>query len=126
MRLLLDEMHAPAVAVELRRLGHDVLAVKERGEWTGLPDSELLLTAASDERAIVTENVKDFASLHKSITAAVQRHAGVVFTHSRRFPRGAGDYVPELAEALDMFLREHAAAFGEAEPFIWWLERHER
>ena len=126
MRLLLDEMHAPAVAVELRRLGHNVLAVKERGEWTGLPDSELLLAAAAEERAIVTENVKDFAALHKSITAAGQRHAGVVFTHSRRFPRGAGDYVQELAEALDSFLREHAAAFGESEPFIWWLERDER
>jgi len=126
VRLLLDEMHAPAVAVELRRLGHDVLAVKERGEWTGLPDGELLLAATSDGRAIVTENVKDFASLHKSITAAGQRHAGVVFTHSRRFPRGAGDYVQELAEALDIFLREHAAAFGESEPFIWWLERDER
>ncbi|WP_420440689.1 DUF5615 family PIN-like protein [Candidatus Poriferisodalis sp.] len=56
MRLLLDEMHAPAVSVELRRLGHDVLAVKERGEWTALPDSKLLLAAASEDRALVVEH----------------------------------------------------------------------
>ncbi len=29
MRLLLDEMHSPAVATRLRALGHDVMAVKE-------------------------------------------------------------------------------------------------
>ncbi len=63
-------MHAPAVAAELRLLGHDVVAVKERSELVGLPDAELFITAISDGRAIVTENVKDFAALYKPNIAA--------------------------------------------------------
>ena len=125
MRLLLDEMHAPAVAAELRRLGHDVVAVKERSELIGLPDAGLLLAATSDERAVVTENVKDFAALHKTAVAAAQRHSGVIFTHSRRFPRGAGDHVQTLVQALAAFLTERAAALGDAESFVWWLENAE-
>ena len=123
MKLLLDEMHAPAVAVELRRLGHDVVAVKERPELVGLADADLLGAAAADQRAIVTENVKDFAVLHQTSTAAGQSHWGLLFTHARRFPRGAGDHVQTLVNALAEFLSEQAAVLGDAESFIWWLDR---
>ena len=36
MKLLLDEMHAPAVAARLRDRGHDAVAVKERADLIGL------------------------------------------------------------------------------------------
>lgn len=123
MKLLLDEMHAPAVAVELRRLGYDVVAVKERSELVGLADADPLRAAAADRRAIVTENVKDFAALHQSGTASGQPHAGLLFTHPRRFPRGAGDHVQTLVSALAEFLPEQAAVLDDAESFIWWLDR---
>lgn len=123
MKLLLDEMHAPAVAAELRRLGHDVIAVKERAELIGFPDADLWRVATVDRRVIVTENVKDFAALHKAATAAGQPHAGVIFTHSRRFPRGAGSHLQTLVAALAAFLSEHGAALDGAESFVWWLER---
>ena len=123
MKLLLDEMHAPAVAVELRRLGHDVVAVKERPELVGLADSDLLAVAGADRRVIVTENVKDFAALHKTGTVAGRSHWGLLFTHPRRCPRGAGDHVQSLVNALAEFLSEQAAVLGEAESLIWWLDR---
>ena len=123
MRLLLDEMHAPVVAAELRRLGHDVIAVKERAEMAGSADAELLRVAASDQRAVVTENVKDFAALHKSFLATGNVHAGIVFTHARRFPRRADDYVQTLVTALAAFLSEHDSALDYAWSFVWWLER---
>ncbi len=123
MKLLLDEMHAPAAAVGLRRLGHDVVAVKERPELVGLADADLLRAAAADRRAIVTENVKDFVALHLTGTASGRSHAGLLFTHPRRFPRGAGDHVHTLVNALVEFLSEQAAVFGDAESFIWWLDR---
>ena len=119
-------MHAPAVAAEPRLLGHGVLAVKERGELAGLPDVELPLAATSDGRAIVTENVKDFAALHKSIIATGQRHSGVVITHSRRFPRWAGDHVPTLIDALGQFFAEQGGALDDVESLVWWLERAQR
>lgn len=122
MRLLLDEMHAPAVAVALRRHGYDVVAVKERAELEGLPDPQLLRAAKLDERAVVTENVKDFAALHKASLSTGQPHAGLVFTLSNRFPRSAGDHVQVLVQALEEFLSEEAAVFGGVESFVWWLE----
>lgn len=123
MRLLLDEMHAPAVAAHLRNRGHDAVAVKERADLIGLPDEELLRAATADHRAVVTENVKDFAALHRRISAAGQRHTGLVFTHPRRFPRSARNHVRVLADALAVLLDEHGAMLSDVESFIWWLER---
>jgi nucleoside-diphosphate-sugar epimerase len=122
VKLLLDEMHAPAVAERLRAMGHDVVAVKERPELIGRADADLLAAAAAEGRAIVTENVKDFAVLHRLWAAAGQVHAGMVFTHPRRFPRGAGDHIRRLGDALARFLDDVAASLRRAEPFTWWLD----
>ena len=122
MKLLLDEMHAPRVAARLRDRGHDAIAVKERAELIGMPDEELLRAATVDERAVVTENVKDFAPLHRYITAAGQRHSGLIFTHPRRFPRSAPDHVQVLAAALSTFVVEHGPMLDDVESFVWWLE----
>jgi len=126
VRLLLDEMHAPSVAALLRDLGHDAIAVKERGDLMGMPDEDLLRAATADGRAVVTENVKDFAVLHRRIAAEGQRHMGLVFTHPRRFPRGGRNHVRALADALSVFIRKHGSALSDAESFVWWLERADR
>ena len=118
----MDEMHAPAVAAALRQSGYDAVAVKERAELQGLADPKLLRAATLDERAVVTENIKDFAALHKTSLSAGQPHGGLVFTRSHRFPRWAGDHVQVLVEALEEFLSEQAAVLGGAESFVWWLE----
>ena len=122
MRLLLDEMHAPRAAARLRDRGHDAVAVKERAALIGMSDEDLLQAATVDERAVVTENVKDFAPLHQHISAAGQRHAGLIFTHPRRFPRSAPDHVRVLADALGAFLAEHGPMLDDADSFLWWLE----
>ena len=122
MKLLLDEMHAPAVAAELRGRGHDAVAVKERPEMIGLPDRELLVAASAEGRALVTENVKDFAVLHTSMAAVGENHAGLVFTHPRRFPRHARNHVAKLAAALAQFVDAEVGTLREVESFVWWLE----
>ena len=122
MKLLLDEMHAPAVAARLRASGHNAVAVKERPEMIGLPDRELLVLASAEGRALVTENVKDFAALHTSTLVAGERHAGLVFTHPRRFPRHARNHVAVLADALAQFVEANARRLRDVESFVWWLE----
>jgi len=126
VKLLLDEMHAPGVAALLRDLGHDAIAVKERADLIGLPDDDLLRAATADGRAIVTENVKDFAVLHRRITADGRRHVGLIFPHPRRFPRGGRNHVRVLAEALAAFVSTHGLTLSDAESFVWWLERDDR
>jgi predicted nuclease of predicted toxin-antitoxin system len=126
VKLLLDEMYAPAVAALLRDWGHDAIAVKERADLIGLPDEDLVRIATADDRAVVTENIRDFARLNLLFSARGQPPSGLVFTLSRRFPRFAQNYVQVLADALASLLSEHGAILDDVESFVWWLERADR
>jgi predicted nuclease of predicted toxin-antitoxin system len=126
VKLLLDEMHAPAVATELRARGYDAVAVKERPELVGVSDHELLVAATAEGRTVVTENVKDFVALSQRGAAAGDQHAGLVFTHPRRFNRAARNYAQTLSQALGLFVDEHASTLEEVDSFVWWLERANR
>jgi predicted nuclease of predicted toxin-antitoxin system len=80
LKLLLDEMLSPAIAEELRRRGHDTVAIAERADWCGLADSDLLSLGRSEGRAIVTKNIRDFRPLAaEAMLGGGPGHAGVVF-----------------------------------------------
>ena len=126
MKLLLDEMYAPGVAALLRDWGHDAVAVKERRDLIGLSDQHLLETATAEGRAVVTEDVYDFAALDRRISTARQRHSGLVLAHPRRFPRTVRNHARVLADALAALLSEHGSRLNDADSFVWWLERPDR
>ncbi|MGH9243072.1 MAG: DUF5615 family PIN-like protein [Acidimicrobiales bacterium] len=126
VKLLLDEMHAPAVAADLRGRGCDAVAVKERPELIGISDHEVLVAATAEGRAVVTENVKDFAALAQRWAAAGEHHGGIVFTHPRRFRRAARNHVRVLSEALVQFIDKRSSALQKVESFVWWLEESKR
>lgn len=64
VRLYADEQF-PRIATEyLRSLGHDVLTVQEAGN-AGKSDPEVLAFAIADNRAILTQNRRDFVRLHR-------------------------------------------------------------
>ena len=110
MRLLLDEMYAPAIAVELRVRGHDVVSVHESTSpaLVGAPDEEVLAAAQVEERALVTENVRDYRPLEVALIASGGHHAGIVYTSNRQFPRGHPATTGRLVLALDALLRERS------------------
>ena len=122
MKLLLDEMHTPAVAEALRGRAIDAIAVTERDDLRGLSDVDLLHAATAEGRAVVTENIKDFAVLHRRVSATGEKHSGLVYTHPRRFPRSAPNHVRVLADALTEFVDMHEP---DIESFVWWLESGE-
>lgn len=66
MKLLLDEHLSPTIAEELRRRGHDVVAVIEVG-LRQQPDVALLAWAVDESRAVVTANYADFRALHAAL-----------------------------------------------------------
>lgn len=123
-RLLLDEMHAPALAVELVRRGHDVLAVAAEPEWRALSDDELFHRCAPGGaaplagRRVVTENVKDYRPLLLRAEESGLPTAGTLFTSSRRFPRSRRNPAP-LIEALHAWLTRPDAA---RRPLEDWLD----
>ena len=96
--LLLDEMFSPAIAKQLRRRGHDVLALVADPELRALSDPEVYAWASEHGRRVVTENVKDFRPLLASGTGS-----GVLFTSARTFPRSRHHLGP-LIDALDGWL----------------------
>lgn len=120
MRLLLDEHYPVGIAAELRGRGHDVVEVAERSDLAGLDDRSLIAAAARERRAIVTENVRDFAVLFREILRAGEEHHGIVVVFSRAFPR-AGQGVGAIIRALDSLLASRPAADALVNQ-VRWLE----
>jgi Domain of unknown function (DUF5615) len=103
-RLVLDEMFSPAIAAALRELGHDVLAVAERGELRAMSDEELFAWATAHSRWVLTENVRDFRPILLRALQADSAVAGILGTSNRAFPRSRKNPGP-LIQALDAWLR---------------------
>jgi predicted nuclease of predicted toxin-antitoxin system len=104
VRLLLDEMWPPEAARQLRRRGHDVMAVAERPELRGKPDEVVFSAAQAEGRAVVTENVADYLPLAAARTQAGQAHFGLILTSNRRYPRQEPRTLGRLVAALDELL----------------------
>lgn len=115
--LLLDEMHAPAVAAALRGRGHDVIAVAERPDLRAMADADLFVWAGLGSRRLVTENVKDFHRLFLRAEGSTRTTAALLYTSSRAFPRSRRDHRP-LVDALDAWLCHPDAARRPAEDWL--------
>jgi hypothetical protein len=111
MRLCLDEHYSGRIATDLRALGHDVHCVKERSELVSLSDEELLAVMTSERRALLTENVADFAPIIQRLVTAGESHYGIIYTSHRTMPR-ARNTIGVYVKALDVLLRRYP---GEAD-----------
>ncbi len=108
MRLLLDEHYSPEIARQLRARGHEVVAVAERADLVGLSDEELLRRMAQEQRAIMTNNVKDFVPLTSRALLEGSDHYGLLLTSDKSMPR-RNDAIGRVVDALDTFLQCHKA-----------------
>jgi predicted nuclease of predicted toxin-antitoxin system len=112
VKLLLDEMISPRVARELRAFGHDVQAIKaDRADLEAASDRDVLLRAAAERRALVTNDVLDFGLLHGQLLAAGEEHYGIVFTNDATMPRNKAS-ITLWVKALKAFLE--ASPAGDA------------
>lgn len=108
MRLLLDEMIAAIVAEQLRDRGHDVVAVQDPDQHhlRGIDDCLLLDHAATERRAVVTDNVADLFACHQQRLDRQRPHSGMLLFTNDTFPRHrhaafVGKLVSALLEELD-------------------------
>lgn len=108
MKLLLDEMYPATIAEQLRARGYDVVSIHDPDyrQLEGSPDKEIFATAASEARALVTENVPDFRRLEADALARGGPSPLLVFTTNRQFPRGEPAKTGRLVLALDSLLTE--------------------
>jgi hypothetical protein len=100
-RLYADEHFPVAIVFVLRRLGHDVITVRETGlskMGEGTPDELVLQFAAQQRRIVVTFNERDFRRLH-GLNA---RHSGIVCC-----PEPAAASAKKVARQIDRFLKKN-------------------
>jgi hypothetical protein len=119
VKLLLDEMYPGHLARTLRERDADAEGVDERSPLRGLSDEELLVVAAREGRAVVSENVADFMRLYGEWGAAERRHSGIVIALSSRFSRTPAGYealVNSLAELCAQ--RPEDGALADAVHFL--------
>lgn len=100
VRLLLDEHYASGVADQLNARGHDVISVVADPELRSRSDVELFRWAGTERRRIVTENIKDFRPLLLMAYSAGTEAAQLLLVSPRRFPRGGGNRMNVIVEAL--------------------------
>jgi len=103
--LLLDEMFSDAIAEQLRTQGHDVISVVANPALVALPDEQILAHAATDGRALVTANIKDFVPLDARYRTAGQVHHGLVLVSAKTFPQNRA-FAAAIATALEALLAD--------------------
>ncbi len=94
---LIDEMFPVAAAALLRgSYGHDAVHVAEAG-LRAAEDAHVAAVARGEGRAVVTENVADFAA---------ERDVVLVFVLKKNLPTGGGQ-AAALAKVLDLWAQDH-------------------
>ena len=103
MRFLLDEMFPRAAAAVLRDpFDHDAMDVDEVG-LSGADESEVATFARCEHRAVVTENVSDYAPEPDLV---------LVCALKRKLPSG-GAQAPALADLLDRWAKDNRDPYVE-------------
>jgi hypothetical protein len=118
LRLLLDEQHDPRIAKLLRNDGLDVIAVAEGRDLREMVDADVLAMAIAEGRCVVTEDVRDFVTLHRRLLDNGRTHYGIVLTSPRRFPRRRKAH-RQLLAALRSLLRTHSSDDALRDQLIW-------
>ena len=95
------------IAAELRTRGHDAMAVKrDRPDLERQPDGTVLAAATAEQRAVVTNNVRDFRVAHERVLARGETHYGVIYTFYGSLPRNRAA-ISLWVTTLELFLSTH-------------------
>lgn len=105
MKALLDENLSPRIAEMLHGRGHDVVAVVERAELAGGSDRRVVEAAALEQRAVITDAIKDFRPLVAERLARGQGHGGLILLPAVRTRTRAA--VAAIVEAVSTIMGEH-------------------
>jgi hypothetical protein len=107
--LLADEHFDVRACSHLRKLGHDVLlvrAVNLSKSGDGWSDQQVLEYAISTDRALITDNIRDFRLLHN----VMHWHAGII---ACAFNRDARAKAKRIDRAIREFLQAHGSLAGQ-------------
>jgi hypothetical protein len=114
VRLLLDEMWTPTIALELHKRDFDVIAIGEpayAGRYAGISDDDVFARAQDDGRVVVTDNIADYEQARRDWESRGRAHHGLVYALNPSFNRHRGERViGQMVNALAHFLVSPDAA----------------
>jgi hypothetical protein len=116
VKALLDEQLSPQIAALLRQAGLDVEAVADRADLVGRNDTVIFEAAGRENRAVVTNNIKDFRPLAAQWLAEGRVHAGLILLPSARTRTSAATTL--LAERIAGILRDNPDGLASGERWI--------
>jgi hypothetical protein len=116
VKALLDEQLSPQIARILRERGFDVEAVCEHSDLAEAPDGEVLDAVTREQRAVVTNDVKDFRPLAAERLASGQGHAGLILVPANR--DRSRDAMGALADAIEALMLAHPEGIDGSECWI--------
>ena len=97
-QLYANENFPLRVVEALRRLGHDVLTVREASlDNQRIGDAEVLAYAVAEGRAVITINRRDFIRLHRQQPA----HHGIIVCTEDADTEGQAQRIDEAIRAAD-------------------------
>ena len=119
VRIFLDaHLSSRAIAAPLREQGHDVRCADEDAALEGLDDEPLLARATSDQRVLVTANVKDFVPILADWAGTQRSHSGCILI-PRSMPQ---DQFGVIIDGLQRMLTE-VPAQSAWHDLARWLHR---
>lgn len=116
MKALLDEQLSPQIARVLRERGLDVDSVAERPDLVESSDEQIFETASNEQRAVVTNDIKDFRPLAAARLTDGQGHAGLILVPASRSRRRSA--TGALADAIEALMRAYPDGIAGAEHWI--------
>jgi hypothetical protein len=88
VKLLLDEMLAHEIAIQLCARGCDAESIQaQHHRLKAMDDCIVLEEAGRMGRTLVTDNVAHFLAAHGRLMAEGKHHAGLLLASSRAYPR---------------------------------------
>lgn len=114
MKALLDAQLSHEIPRLLQARGLDVDAVTLRHDIAS--DAAIMEVAAVEERAVVTNNIKDFRPIAARRVQRGQGHAGLMLVPSTRRRTKAANTA--LADAIELVMRTNPGRLGGRERWL--------
>lgn len=111
MKLLLDAMYSPRIAVRLRDRGHDAVSLRQRRDLVASSDRELFTAMAAENRTIVTNNIVDFVPIFRRALADGVQSPGLFLTSDRSTPRSTAE-IGRFVSVLEALVSESESGAG--------------
>jgi hypothetical protein len=116
VKALLDEQLSPLIAQLLQERGLDVVAAAERSELVEASDREIVEAATREQRAVVTNDIKDFRPIAAERLTDGRGHAGLILLPASR--SRSRDATGALAGAIEVLMRAHPDGVADSEYWI--------